>query len=79
MAVISVARAQEHLDTIIDELQNTYEPVMIAGTNGAAVLVSEAAWRSIKEKLSLCSSPVHSWKGAVCGALSLGSEKRSHW
>jgi prevent-host-death family protein len=46
MPVLSVSRAKENLDAVLDEVQNTFEPIIIAGSNSSAVLVSEAVWRS---------------------------------
>jgi prevent-host-death family protein len=57
MPVLSVAQAKENLDTVLDEVQNTFEPVIIAGKNSSAVLVSEDVWRSIEETLYLTAIP----------------------
>jgi prevent-host-death family protein len=55
--VLSVSKAQENLDTVLDEVQNTFEPIIIAGKNSSGVLISEEAWRSVEETLYLCSIP----------------------
>lgn len=57
MIVLSVNKAKEKLDIILDEVQNTYEPMIITGGNHSAVLISEEAWRSIEETLYLTSIP----------------------
>jgi prevent-host-death family protein len=57
MPILSVSQVKENLDTVLDEVQNTYEPVIIAGKNSSAVLVSEDVWRSIEETLYLNSIP----------------------
>jgi prevent-host-death family protein len=57
MPVLSVSRVKENLDAILDEVQNTFEPIIIAGRNSSAVLVSEDVWRSIEETLYLNSIP----------------------
>jgi prevent-host-death family protein len=57
MPVFSVSQIKENLDTILDEVQNTFEPIIIAGKNSSAVLVSEDVWRSIEETLYLNSIP----------------------
>ena len=57
MPVLNVAKAKENLDTVLDEVQHSFEPVIIAGNNSSAVLISEAAWRSIEETLYLNSIP----------------------
>jgi prevent-host-death family protein len=57
MPVLNVSRAKENLDALLDEAQNTFEPIIIAGKNSSAVLVSEDVWRSIEETLYLNSIP----------------------
>jgi prevent-host-death family protein len=57
MPVLSVSRVKKNLDAILDEVQNTVEPIIIAGRNSSAVLVSEDVWRSIEETLYLNSIP----------------------
>jgi prevent-host-death family protein len=57
MPVLSVSQAKENLDTVLDTVQDTFEPVIIAGKNSSAVLVSENVWRSIEETLYLSSIP----------------------
>ena len=57
MPVLNVNNAKEKLDTILEEVQNTYEPLIIAGEKHSAVLISEELWRSIEETLYLSSIP----------------------
>ena len=57
MTVLTVSKAKEKLDIILDEVQNTYEPMIITGENNSAVLISEEVWRSIEETLYLTSIP----------------------
>ena len=57
MTVLSVNKAKEKLDTILDEVQNSYEPLIISGEKHSVVLVSEEVWRSIEETLYLTSIP----------------------
>ena len=57
MPVLNVNSAKEKLDTILEEVQNLYEPLIIAGEKHSAVLVSEEVWRSIEETLYLSSIP----------------------
>jgi len=57
MAVLSVNRAKEKLDIILNEVQNSYEPLFITGEKHSAVLISEEVWRSIEETLYLTSIP----------------------
>ena len=57
MPVLSVNNAKERLDAILEAVQDTYEPLIIAGEKHSAVLISEDAWRSIEETLYLSSIP----------------------
>ncbi|MCL1864510.1 MAG: type II toxin-antitoxin system Phd/YefM family antitoxin [Spirochaetes bacterium] len=55
MPVLNVNNVKEKLDIILEEVQNTYEPLIIAGEKHSAVLISEELWRSIEETLYLSS------------------------
>jgi prevent-host-death family protein len=57
MPVLSVSKVKENLDAVLDEVRNTFEPIIITGKNSSAVLVSEDVWRSIEETLYLNSIP----------------------
>jgi len=57
MPAVSANNAKENLDTILEEVQNTYEPLIITGEKYSAVLISEDVWRSIEETLYLASIP----------------------
>jgi len=57
MPVLNVRNVKEKLDTILEEVQDTYEPLIIAGEKHSAVLISEDVWRSIEETLYLSSIP----------------------
>jgi len=57
MPVLNVRNVKEKLDTILEEVQDTYEPLIIAGEKHSAVLISENVWRSIEETLYLSSIP----------------------
>jgi len=57
MTVLSVNKAKERLDLILDEVQNSYEPMIITGEKHSAVIISEEVWRSIQETLFLTSIP----------------------
>jgi PHD/YefM family antitoxin component YafN of YafNO toxin-antitoxin module len=57
MPVLSVKNVKERLDTILEAIQDTYEPLIIAGEKHSAVLISEDVWRSIEETLYLSSIP----------------------
>jgi PHD/YefM family antitoxin component YafN of YafNO toxin-antitoxin module len=57
MPVLNVKNVKERLDTILEAVQDTYEPLIIAGEKHSAVLISEDVWRSIEETLYLSSIP----------------------
>jgi len=57
MPVLNVKNVKDKLDSILAEVQDTYEPIIIAGEKHSAVLISEDAWRSIEETLYLSSIP----------------------
>ena len=57
MPFVSISKAKGKLDAILEEVQGTYEPLIIAGENHSAVLISEEVWRSIEETLFLTSIP----------------------
>jgi len=57
MPALSANNVKEKLDTILEEVQNTYEPLIITGEKHSAVLISEEVWRSIEETLYLTSIP----------------------
>jgi PHD/YefM family antitoxin component YafN of YafNO toxin-antitoxin module len=57
MPVLTVNNVKEKLDILLEEIQNTYEPLIIAGEKHSAVLISEDIWRSIEETLYLSSIP----------------------
>ena len=57
MPVLNVDNAKKKLDDILEEVQNIYEPFIIAGKKHSAVLISEELWRSIEETLFLSSIP----------------------
>jgi len=57
MQVLSVNKVRDRLDAVLAEVQDSYEPLTIAGESHSAVLVSEEIWRSIEETLYLTSIP----------------------
>ncbi len=57
MTSISIVNAKKNLNTIIDSLHDSHEPLLITGKNNSAVLVSESDWRAIEETLFLTSIP----------------------
>jgi PHD/YefM family antitoxin component YafN of YafNO toxin-antitoxin module len=57
MPVLNVNNVKKRLDVLLEEVQDTYEPLIIAGKKHSAVLISENVWRSIEETLYLSSIP----------------------
>ena len=57
MPVMNVNNIKDKLEIILEEIQETYEPLIITGEKHSAVLISEEVWRSIEETLYLTSIP----------------------
>lgn len=57
MASVSAAEARKRLHALIDEVEQSHEPVLIIGKQGNAVLLGEDQWRAIWETLHLVSIP----------------------
>jgi antitoxin YefM len=57
MGTINATNARKSLYRLIDEVQESHEPIRITGKKSAAVLISEEDWRSIEETLFLVSIP----------------------
>jgi prevent-host-death family protein len=57
MAVLTASAARSKLYRLIDQTNESHEPVIISGKRNNAVLVSEDDWKSIQETLYLTSIP----------------------
>lgn len=57
MAVLTASDARTNLYRLIDQTNESHEPVLISGKRNNAVLVSEDDWKSIQETLFLSSIP----------------------
>jgi prevent-host-death family protein len=57
MTSITATEARKALYRLVDEVQESHEPVQIIGKRGSAVLVSEDDWRAVQETLYLVSIP----------------------
>jgi antitoxin YefM len=55
--IISVTEARQTLFGLVDQVNESHEPVTITSKRGSVVLVSEEDWRSIQETLYLKSIP----------------------
>ncbi|MFM7367426.1 MAG: type II toxin-antitoxin system Phd/YefM family antitoxin, partial [Sphaerospermopsis kisseleviana] len=53
--MISINQAQQQLQDLIDSVNQSHQPIIIAGENSNAVLLSESDWKSIQETLYLLS------------------------
>jgi prevent-host-death family protein len=57
MTSVTATEARKSLYRLVDEVQESHEPVQITGKRGSAVLVSEDDWRAVQETLYLVSIP----------------------
>ena len=57
MTSITATEARKRRDALVDEVQQSHEPVEISGKRGSAVLVGEQDRRAVQETLNLVSVP----------------------
>jgi prevent-host-death family protein len=57
MTSIKATDARSKIYRLIDEVNETHEPLLITGKRGNAVLISEADWTAVQETLHLLSIP----------------------
>ncbi len=57
MTVLTASDARSNLYRLIDETNDSHEPVIISGKRHNAVLIAEEDWKSIQETLFLTSIP----------------------
>ncbi len=57
MSVMNASDARSNLYRLIDQTNESHEPVIISGKRNNAVLLSEEDWNSIQETLFLVSIP----------------------
>ncbi|MEA5564852.1 MULTISPECIES: type II toxin-antitoxin system Phd/YefM family antitoxin [unclassified Anabaena] len=55
--MIPINEAQQQLQDLIDSVNQSHQPIVIAGKSSNAVLLSEADWVSVQETLYLLSVP----------------------
>lgn len=55
--ILNATTARKNLFHLIDQVDATHEPVIIAGPRANAVLISEEDFRAIEETMFLCSIP----------------------
>jgi antitoxin YefM len=54
---ITATEARRQLYKLVDQVQESHEPIQITGKRGNAVLVGEDDWRAVQETLLLVSIP----------------------
>lgn len=57
MSSINATEARTQLQSLLDQVAISHEPVHIAGKRSAGVLIGEEDWRAIQETLYLLSVP----------------------
>ena len=57
MTNVTTTEARKNLYALVDQVQESHEPVQITSKRGNAVLVSESDWRAVQETLHLISIP----------------------
>ena len=57
MATIKATDARSKIYRLIDEVNETHEPLVITGKRANAVLISEEDWMAVQETLYLLSIP----------------------
>jgi prevent-host-death family protein len=57
MTSYTVTQARKNLYRLVDDVQESHEPVSISGRRNTAVLISEEDWLAIQETLFLQSIP----------------------
>ena len=57
MTSFTATEARKKLYRLLDDVNESHQPLQISGKHGNAVLVSEDDWRSIQETLYLLSIP----------------------
>jgi len=57
MTTITVTNARKELYNLLDQVQQTHEPIHITGKRGGGILISEEDFAAIEETLYLQSIP----------------------
>ena len=57
MTTFSATEARAKLYSLMDEVKDTHQPILITGKRGNTVLVSEEDWDAMQETLFLLSVP----------------------
>jgi antitoxin YefM len=57
MNIIPVNQAKNNIEQLVEETNETHQPILLIGEHGNAVLISEGDWSVIQEMLYLQSIP----------------------
>ena len=57
MKTLTTTEARKNIYKLIDQANETHEPIQITGKKNNAILISEEDWRNIQETLYLTSIP----------------------
>lgn len=57
MTVLNASEARSNLYRLIDQTNDSHEPVFISGKRNSAVLIAEEDWKAMQETLFLVSIP----------------------
>lgn len=57
MITVKATEARANLYGLIDQVEQSHEPVLITGKRSNAVLIAEDDWKSVQETLYLLSLP----------------------
>ena len=57
MTSISASDASKRLNTLVNDIAESHEPVEITGKRNSAVLISAEDWRAVQETLYLSTIP----------------------
>lgn len=57
MDTVKATQARANLYGLIDQVEQSHEPVLITGKRSNAVLIAEDDWKSVQETLYLLSLP----------------------
>ena len=57
MDIVNINQAKDDIEKLVNQTNDNHQPILLSGTKGNAVLVSEEDWNSIQETLYLHSIP----------------------
>jgi len=57
MKTITITKAKDQIEALINDANNNHQPILLSGTAGNAILIAEEDWNSIQEMLYLYSFP----------------------